>query len=218
VCSIGRVSIHAPARGATSDYPIIKIYFWIIEGAIMPNKLTVKQEKFAVNYFKLGNATEAAIKAGYSPRTAAVIATENLRKPNIAKRLAELQDKVSSDAIMSVQERKERLSEIARARLTDLVSCGPDGSWINVGVDGCQSAAIKGIKSRTEYDKNGDDGAVITDIELHDPMKAIDLLNKMEHLYETETGMTINNDNRVLNINVTSLEAKKVTDAICRGE
>jgi len=46
-------------------------------------KLTPKQKKFADEYIKTGNATQSAIEAGYSKRTAAVIATENLIKPNI---------------------------------------------------------------------------------------------------------------------------------------
>ncbi|AGG07968.1 hypothetical protein B1778_04275 [Dehalococcoides mccartyi] len=183
----------------------------------MPNKkLTVKQEKFAVTYFKLGNATEAAIKAGYSSKTAAVIATENLKKPNILERLEELQAKVAADAVMSVQERKERLSEIARARLSDLVSCGPDGSWINVGIDGCQSAAILSIKSSTEYDKDGDHPTVITDIKLHDPVRAIAELNKMEHIYET--GTLLNIDARSINLNVESYTDDELIRIIKEGE
>lgn len=46
-------------------------------------ELTVKQQRFIDAYD--GNATEAAIVAGYSKKTAAVIALENLRKPNIAE-------------------------------------------------------------------------------------------------------------------------------------
>jgi phage terminase small subunit len=144
----------------------------------------MKQEKFCVNYFACGNATQAAIKAGYSRKTAHSIATENLQKPAIIERLKNLQEKAFSERIMSVQERKERLSEIARARMADLVTCGPDGSWVNVGLDGCQSAAIQGIRSTTEYDANGAKPTIITDIKLHDPIRAIAELNKMEHVYE----------------------------------
>lgn len=41
-------------------------------------KLTPKQQLFADEYIKSGNATDAAIKAGYSPKTARSIAQENL--------------------------------------------------------------------------------------------------------------------------------------------
>lgn len=60
-------------------------------------KLTVKQKKFSDEYIISGNATDAALKAGYSPKTARFIGAENLSKPNIKsyidKRLEELEDK-----------------------------------------------------------------------------------------------------------------------------
>ena len=59
-------------------------------------KLTIKQQRFADEYIISGNATEAAIKAGYSKKTANRIATENLSKPVIKsyidERLKELSD------------------------------------------------------------------------------------------------------------------------------
>jgi phage terminase small subunit len=64
-------------------------------------KLTLKQQRFADEYIISGNATQAAIKAGYSKRTAGVIADENLKKPKIRayidERLAELNAKAIAD-------------------------------------------------------------------------------------------------------------------------
>ncbi len=54
-------------------------------------KLTPKQERFCQEYILLiGNATQAAINAGYSKRSAMEMGYENLRKPQILKRLDEL--------------------------------------------------------------------------------------------------------------------------------
>lgn len=47
-------------------------------------KLTKKQKRFVDEYLIDLNATQAAIRAGYSDKTAAVIGAENLIKPNIA--------------------------------------------------------------------------------------------------------------------------------------
>jgi phage terminase small subunit len=47
-------------------------------------KLTPKQERFVEEYLIDLNATQAAIRAGYSQRTAASIGEENLRKPEIS--------------------------------------------------------------------------------------------------------------------------------------
>lgn len=46
-------------------------------------KLTAKQELFISEYMKDLNATQAAIRAGYSEKTAGVIGDENLKKPYI---------------------------------------------------------------------------------------------------------------------------------------
>ena len=45
-------------------------------------KLTFKQRKFVIEYMKDLNATQAAIRAGYSKKTARIIASENLTKPH----------------------------------------------------------------------------------------------------------------------------------------
>lgn len=58
-------------------------------------KLTAKQARFVEEYLIDLNATQAAIRAGYSEKTAAVIGAENLIKPNIAQAIAEAQTKRS---------------------------------------------------------------------------------------------------------------------------
>ncbi|MEQ7059594.1 terminase small subunit [Lactococcus petauri] len=48
--------------------------------------MTIKQKKFADYYIETGNATQSAIRAGYSKKTANRIATENLSFQNIFKK------------------------------------------------------------------------------------------------------------------------------------
>lgn len=59
-------------------------------------KMTEKQQRFCDEYLVDLDGTKAAIRAGYSKKTAAVIASENLRKPNIReyieKRMQEKED------------------------------------------------------------------------------------------------------------------------------
>ena len=57
--------------------------------------LTIKQENFVSEYVKSGNATEAAVKAGYSEKTAGAIGHENLKKPEIARAIEEHRNEVS---------------------------------------------------------------------------------------------------------------------------
>ena len=55
-------------------------------------KLTAKQEAFCKEYLIDLNATQAAIRAGYSVKTAGTISNENMQKPAITKRIQELAD------------------------------------------------------------------------------------------------------------------------------
>ena len=55
----------------------------------MAKPLTAKQEMFCLEYLIDLNATQAAIRAGYSLKTAKDIACENLTKPNIQARISE---------------------------------------------------------------------------------------------------------------------------------
>lgn len=52
-------------------------------------ELNDKQRRFVQEYLVDYNATQAAIRAGYSPKTANVIACENLTKPNIQRAVEE---------------------------------------------------------------------------------------------------------------------------------
>jgi len=66
--------------------------------------LTPKQARFVAEYSVDMNATQAAIRAGYSEQTAAAIGYENLRKPEIASALAITQAKVTSAVLDSAQD------------------------------------------------------------------------------------------------------------------
>jgi phage terminase small subunit len=58
-------------------------------------KLTAKQQAFCEEYLLDLNATQAAIRAGYSAKTANVIGPENLAKPCIAEKVQEAMKKRS---------------------------------------------------------------------------------------------------------------------------
>ena len=67
----------------------------------MSNKMTAKQKRFCDEYLIDLNATQAAIRSGYSKKSARVIAKENLTKPYIKeyieKRMAEKESKLIAD-------------------------------------------------------------------------------------------------------------------------
>ena len=183
-------------------------------------KLTQRQENFCLNVFSGMPQREAYLKAGYSPNSSLAVIDVNaskLAKNNkVLLRLEELRSKAESDKIMSVQERKERLSEIARARLTDYQETGLDSGYISIGKDSPNTAAIAGIESATKFDENGNTGTLFTKVKLHSPIQAIDLLNKMDKIYSDNP--VVNVDNRKLIVVTNSEKARLLTEAIAEGE
>jgi len=85
-------------------------------------KLNQRQERFCLEYFTTGNATQAAKTSGYSKKTAVKIASENLTKPAILERLRLLREAATVECVATVIKRKEKLTEIIQNPLPSKVS------------------------------------------------------------------------------------------------
>lgn len=127
-------------------------------------KLTEKQKRFADEYIISGNATQAAIKAGYSKKTAAVIGTENLIKPNIKNYIDERLEELKSERTADAQEVLEYLTSVMRGNETEEVLIG-------VG-EGMQSTIQKEVGAK-------------------DRLKAAELLGKRFALFTDKTEVAV---------------------------
>ncbi|MCG0567637.1 terminase small subunit [Lactiplantibacillus plantarum] len=90
----------------------------------MTRKLTPKQQRFADEYIKSGNAADAARKAGYSNRSARSVGQENLTKPDIKQYIDERMAEIASKRIMDATEAVELLTSIARGETKETVYIG----------------------------------------------------------------------------------------------
>ena len=100
-------------------------------------KLTTKQDAFVKAYLlNGGNATQAAIDAGYKEDSARFVGSENLTKPNIKAIINEHQEKKERDFIWSKEKKLETLQNIIKIAASD----DPDNGMINM------SGAIAAIK------------------------------------------------------------------------
>ncbi len=128
------------------------------------SKLTIKQKRFVDEYIISGNATDAAIKAGYSKRTAKSIGAENLTKPDIVNALREKEKEIQSKKIAKQEEVLEYLTSILRNEQTQQ-------TLIGVG---------KGVQA-------------ITDIELSaaDKIKAAELIGKRFGMWTDKVDLDI---------------------------
>jgi len=175
----------------------------------MRTRLTQKQETFCLRYFELGNATEAANLAGYSPRGIRVTASRMLTKTNIQARIKELRQKAEDETVMNVLERKQRLSEIARAVIPDFVA----DQGIRVSKDMPNVAAVAEITTKTRLYRKGGEPVTITNLKLHNPVASIQELNKMDGIYSDgyQDNRTVN---KTFNILVIDQETKDLISQI----
>lgn len=106
--------------------------------------MTKKQKRFIEEYLIDLNATQAAIRAGYSPKTAKDIGCENLAKPNISDAI----DKAMAERSRRTGINQDRiLLELARiglAKITDVVD--PDTGKILPNASEDDLACIQSIK------------------------------------------------------------------------
>lgn len=109
--------------------------FKLAANAMTDKPLTPKQKRFAQEYILDLNATQAAIRAGYSENTAQQIGSENLSKPVIQEKIDELQkviaDKAGVDAEYVLNGLKE-LHEVCMGRKAIVLT--KDGHELDVTV------------------------------------------------------------------------------------
>lgn len=137
--------------------------------------LTEKQKRFVQEYLKDLNATQAAIRAGYSERTASAVGYENLRKPQIEKALAEAMQqrcertKIDADYVL------KRLVEIDQMDIADILA--EDGSllpvtiWPKVWRTTLSGMEVQTLGSRADLN-------ILKKVKWPDKVKNLELLGK----------------------------------------
>ena len=81
--------------------------------------LNERQKAFADYYIQTGNATEAAIKAGYSEKTAYSIGNENLKKPEISAYIGERMTEQGEKRVADANEVIEFYTAVMRGEVKD---------------------------------------------------------------------------------------------------
>ena len=140
----------------------------------MPPLKNRKHEQLVQEYFVDYNQTRAAIRTGYSPKTANVQAAALFARPNIAARVAELQAERARRTGLTAD---RVLQEIARLALVDPTEIIDDATGKVAEGAGADRAAIQSIKVKSYI---GRDGNPVTEheVRLNDKVKALELLCK----------------------------------------
>lgn len=140
--------------------------------------LNPKQQRFVAEYLTDLNATQAAIRAGYSEKTAYSIGAENLKKPEIAAAIAKGQAKLAGKLEITVEKVLKDLEDVreqalkaeqfgSAVRAIELCGkhigmfversehSGPDGGPIRVLGDIDRAARIAGLLGKAVKRKDG---------------------------------------------------------------
>lgn len=91
----------------------------------MSKKLTDKQERFCIEYVIDFNATQAAIRAGYSENTANEQGSQNLAKLSVKQRIQELKSKAVEKIEITHEKLLQELRNWAYSDITETISLEP---------------------------------------------------------------------------------------------
>ena len=154
--------------------------------------MTLKQQSFCREYLVDLNATQAAIRAGYSPRTAASIGQENLKKPEIQEAIQGLIEErsrrveVTSDMV---------IEELARLAFVDIGKLYDEsGKLLPVHEipEGVRRAVL-GIDVFEETEGRGEAKELVgltKKVRVADKIRALELLGKHLRLFADRTEIT----------------------------
>ena len=122
--------------------------------------MTLKQQRFADEYIISGNATDAAIKAGYSSKYANTNASKLLQNTTIKSYIDERLAQLASEKIATQEEVLTYLTSVMRGETQEqtLISIGELGQTItdiDVGAkDRIKAAELLGKRHRLWTDKS----------------------------------------------------------------
>ena len=160
--------------------------------------LTAKQARFVDEYMVDLNATQAAIRSGYSPKTAGDIGRQLLRKTPVAIAIAERQRAVSERTGVTVERVISELAKIGFSDIRNVVNWGDA-----VGVKDPETGEVlitNGVALIPASDLNEDAAACIAEIsqtregvmkvKLHDKRAALVDLGKHLGMFKDTVELT----------------------------
>lgn len=132
--------------------------------------LTVKRQKFADEYIKTGNATKAAIKAGYSTKYAGTNADKLLKNTKVRDYINKQLQEIHNSKIADAKEIQEYFTTVLRGEMTESVVT-PKGQVIEIPVntrDKNKAAELLGKTKSMFTDKKQIDGDLDINIDIGD--------------------------------------------------
>lgn len=149
----------------------------------MSGALTAKQSRFVAEYLIDLNATQAAIRAGYSAKTAQQISSENLSKPVVAAAIAEGQKVLAAKSGVTAERIVKELAKIGFSNMQDYVSTHEGEPYIDLrDLERDQWAAVGELTVDRYTDGRGEDAREVKRIKFKLSDKRASLVDLGRHL------------------------------------
>lgn len=148
------------------------------------SKLTEKQKRFCEEYVVDLNATQAAIRAGYSAKTANPIAAQNLAKLSIQQYISELKAKISESTEISAERVLKEYASLGFANASDFYEPNGEAKPINE-LTKEQSKAISKVVRKVVKTDNGTEITTFS-YQFHDKLKALENVAKHIGFFEKD--------------------------------
>jgi len=153
--------------------------------------LTPKQAAFVSEYLVDLNATQAAIRAGYSPHTAKEQASRLLSKANVAALIKEKSDAISTRLEITAERIRAELARIAFSDLTEVATWEKDSLELIKSADLSEDAA-RALREVVATTTQGEHGTTTRlHVKQHDKLAALKLLAQMEGLLREKLDVNV---------------------------
>ena len=169
--------------------------------------LSAKHQRFIDEYLVDLNATQAAIRAGYSPKTAKQQGARLLTHADIQRAIAERQTKRAAKLDISVDRIERELARIAFSDMRRYAQWGPTAAALqsmaeareaNQGLDPMEQTPANGVMLLSSEQLTDDEAAAVSQVteeckpggaikyglKLYDKVKALELLGKRHGMWE----------------------------------
>lgn len=146
--------------------------------------LTPRQARFVEEYLVDLNATQAAIRAGYSAKTARSVGHENLTKPDIAAAVSDGRKRLSEATAVTAERVIGELAKIGFANMADYMRATPDGDpYLDFGqLTRDQAAALAEVTVEDFRDGRGEDARDVRRVKFKLADKRAALVDLGKHL------------------------------------
>jgi phage terminase small subunit len=145
--------------------------------------LTDKQQRFCEEYLIDLNATQAAIRAGYSEKTAGQIGEQNLKKLEIQTCIQGLQKNRSERTKVTADMVLQELAKVGFSNVQDYLE-GDLSIKDLTTIERNKADAVSSIKKTvTEFESGS---KTVVEFKLHDKLKALDMIGRHIGFFEKD--------------------------------